>query len=93
MRLTAGQRASATLTRAIQAHVRGTTAPYKYPREIIYVTELPKTISGKIRRAELREWLKGGIPEGVQISPALAEVRVGSDGNSVTSVANTAAFP
>jgi acyl-coenzyme A synthetase/AMP-(fatty) acid ligase len=31
------------------------TAPYKYPREIEFVTELPKTISGKIRRVELRE--------------------------------------
>jgi acetyl-CoA synthetase len=34
------------------------TAPYKYPRAIEYVTELPKTTSGKIKRAELkkREW-------------------------------------
>jgi len=31
------------------------TAPYKYPREIQFTTELPKTISGKIRRVELRE--------------------------------------
>jgi acyl-coenzyme A synthetase/AMP-(fatty) acid ligase len=30
------------------------TAPYKYPREIEFVTTLPKTISGKIRRMELR---------------------------------------
>jgi site-specific DNA recombinase len=34
---------------------KGITAPYKYPREIEFVTELPKTISGKIRRVELRE--------------------------------------
>ena len=30
------------------------TAPYKYPREIVFVPDLPKTISGKIRRGELR---------------------------------------
>jgi len=34
------------------------TAPYKYPREIHFVGELPKTISGKIRRSELREQLR-----------------------------------
>jgi hypothetical protein len=34
---------------------KSVTAPYKYPREIEFVTELPKTISGKIRRVELRE--------------------------------------
>jgi acetyl-CoA synthetase len=38
--------------------VRELTAPYKYPREIHYVTELPKTVSGKIRRSELRERLR-----------------------------------
>ena len=39
----------------LQEHVKSVTAPYKYPREIEFVTELPKTISGKIRRVELRE--------------------------------------
>jgi acyl-coenzyme A synthetase/AMP-(fatty) acid ligase len=34
--------------------VKRTTAPYKYPREIEFVDELPKTVSGKIRRVELR---------------------------------------
>jgi acetyl-CoA synthetase len=34
--------------------VKRTTAPYKYPREIEFVIELPKTISGKIKRNELR---------------------------------------
>ena len=43
------------LARDIQAHCRRETAPYKYPREIEFVTELPKTVSGKIRRVELRE--------------------------------------
>jgi acyl-coenzyme A synthetase/AMP-(fatty) acid ligase len=46
---------SDALTAEIQEHVKTTTAPYKYPREIEYVDELPKTISGKIRRVELRE--------------------------------------
>lgn len=42
----------------LQAHVKSVTAPYKYPRRIEFVEELPKTVSGKIRRVELRdrEW-------------------------------------
>jgi acetyl-CoA synthetase/medium-chain acyl-CoA synthetase len=39
----------------LQDHCRRLTAPYKYPREIEFVTELPKTISGKIRRVDLRK--------------------------------------
>jgi acetyl-CoA synthetase/medium-chain acyl-CoA synthetase len=39
----------------LQKHVQTVTAPYKYPREIEFVDTLPKTISGKIRRVELRE--------------------------------------
>lgn len=39
----------------LQEHVKRVTAPYKYPREIEFVTELPKTTSGKIRRLELRQ--------------------------------------
>jgi acetyl-CoA synthetase len=35
--------------------VKTVTAPYKYPRQIEFVPELPKTVSGKIRRVELRE--------------------------------------
>lgn len=46
---------SDALASDLQAYVRNATAPYKYPREIEFVTELPKTISGKIRRVELRE--------------------------------------
>ncbi|MBF0481449.1 MAG: AMP-binding protein [Desulfovibrionaceae bacterium] len=45
---------SDALTRELQAHVKSVTAPYKYPRVIDYVAELPKTISGKIKRAEIR---------------------------------------
>ena len=47
--------ASDELALSLQNHVRQSTAPYKYPRAIEFVTELPKTISGKIRRVELRE--------------------------------------
>ena len=46
---------SEELTLSLQEHVRRVTAPYKYPRAVSYVTELPKTISGKIRRVELRQ--------------------------------------
>lgn len=42
------------LTKELQDHVKKVTAPYKYPRVIEYVSELPKTISGKIKRAEIR---------------------------------------
>jgi len=45
---------SEELTRELQDHVKKVTAPYKYPRIIEYVQELPKTISGKIKRAEIR---------------------------------------
>jgi acetyl-CoA synthetase/medium-chain acyl-CoA synthetase len=38
----------------LQEHCKRVTAPYKYPREIEFVAELPKTVSGKIRRVELR---------------------------------------
>ncbi|MGP4066513.1 acyl-CoA synthetase MbcS [Oceanobacillus sp. M65] len=42
------------LIKELQDHVKETTAPYKYPREIEFIKELPKTTSGKIRRIELR---------------------------------------
>jgi acyl-coenzyme A synthetase/AMP-(fatty) acid ligase len=56
--LAGGYEPSDELTAELQAHVRELTAPYKYPREIHFVTELPKTVSGKIRRSELRERLR-----------------------------------
>ena len=43
------------LAKTLQEHVKHETAPYKYPRIIEFVNELPKTISGKIRRVEIRE--------------------------------------
>jgi acyl-coenzyme A synthetase/AMP-(fatty) acid ligase len=53
--LAPGHVGSDELVLSIQDHVRQSTAPYKYPRAVEFVTELPKTISGKIRRVELRE--------------------------------------
>jgi len=53
--LAPGHAGSATLVAELQEHVKTVTAPYKYPREIEFVTDLPKTISGKIRRTELRD--------------------------------------
>jgi acetyl-CoA synthetase len=48
-------RADEKLIEEIQNHVKRVTAPYKYPRIVEFVNELPKTISGKIRRVEIRE--------------------------------------
>jgi len=58
--LAPGKTGSPELARELQDFVKHGTAPYKYPREIHFVDELPKTISGKIRRSELREWLRTG---------------------------------
>lgn len=46
------------LTRELQEHVKTVTAPYKYPRKVAFISELPKTVSGKILRSKLRnqEW-------------------------------------
>jgi acetyl-CoA synthetase len=52
--LTPGYRPSGELVREIQDFVKARTAPYKYPREIEFMNELPKTVSGKIKRAVLR---------------------------------------
>ncbi len=53
--LSKGYTASPELATELQEHVKKITAPYKYPRIIEFVTELPKTISGKIRRVQIRE--------------------------------------
>ena len=50
-----GHEGADALAKELQDHVKTLTAPYKYPREIHFVDELPKTVSGKIRRTELRE--------------------------------------
>ena len=48
-------KADEKLVKELQDHVKKVTAPYKYPRVIEFVDELPKTISGKIRRVEIRQ--------------------------------------
>ena len=53
--LTKGTEGNDALKKEIQKYVKERTAPYKYPRVIEFLDELPKTISGKIRRVELRE--------------------------------------
>ena len=53
--LAPGYLPSDELVENLHSHVRSTTAPYKYPRLVEFVSELPKTVSGKIRRVELRE--------------------------------------
>jgi acyl-coenzyme A synthetase/AMP-(fatty) acid ligase len=58
--LRAGVEPDAALARELQEHVKAETAPYKYPRIVEFAESLPKTASGKIRRAELR----GGSPAG-----------------------------
>jgi acyl-coenzyme A synthetase/AMP-(fatty) acid ligase len=58
--LAPGFQGSDELARQLQDHVKEITAPYKYPRKLEFVDALPKTVSGKIRRIELREqeWQK-----------------------------------
>lgn len=52
--LAKGYEPSEELVKELQNHVKRTTAPYKYPRLVEFVAELPKTISGKIKRADIR---------------------------------------
>lgn len=56
--LAPGFTASEQLAQELKDHVKTVTAPYKYPRKLAFVKQLPKTVSGKIRRIELRkqEW-------------------------------------
>ena len=53
--LAKGYTASDELKKELQNHVKKNTAPYKYPRIVEFVEELPKTISGKIRRVQIRQ--------------------------------------
>jgi len=53
--LAAGLVGDAATTRLLQDHVKATIAPYKYPRRIVFVAELPKTQTGKIQRFRLRK--------------------------------------
>ncbi|WP_031514548.1 AMP-binding protein [Desulfofalx alkaliphila] len=62
--LAEGYQPSLELVKELQNHVKKITAPYKYPREIEFIDSLPKTVSGKIRRVQLRqmERAKKGLP-------------------------------
>ena len=53
--LSRGYQPSDELRQELQGFVKANTAPYKYPRIVDFVAAMPKTISGKIRRVELRE--------------------------------------
>ncbi|MCL2882537.1 MAG: AMP-binding protein [Coriobacteriia bacterium] len=57
--LARGYEPSPELARELQEHVKKVTAPYKYPRIIDFVDDLPKTVSGKIKRAEIRDRDRG----------------------------------
>jgi acyl-coenzyme A synthetase/AMP-(fatty) acid ligase len=57
------------LASELQEHVKAVTAPYKYPRVVAFVEELPKTASGKVRRSELRELDAQGLVNGVVSVP------------------------
>ena len=63
-----GHQPTKSLAAELKRHAKKITAPYKYPREIEFVTELPKTTSGKIRRAELRRL--AGARAGLATPPA-----------------------
>ena len=52
--LAKGYQGTPELTKELQNYVKKVTAPYKYPRVVEYVDELPKTVGGKIKRAEIR---------------------------------------
>ena len=61
--LTAGTEGNDALRHEIQQYVKENTAPYKYPRQIEFIAAMPKTTSGKIRRAALREMAKAAAKE------------------------------
>ena len=56
--LTKNQQPSDELVKEIQNYVKTHTAPYKYPRQVEFIPAMPKTVSGKIRRTELRNMSK-----------------------------------
>jgi len=51
----AGDAADAEMTAELQSHVKRVIAPYKYPREVEFVSSLPKTATGKLQRFSLRD--------------------------------------
>jgi acetyl-CoA synthetase len=79
--LNKGYEPSESLVRDIKNYVKRTTAPYKYPREIEFIAELPKTISGKIKRNELRA-AEQKKTERRQIIPASSFFRASAPGRT-----------
>ncbi|MFD9727299.1 thioesterase family protein, partial [Streptomyces sp. NPDC059072] len=65
----------ATTVKELQDHVKRTVAPYKYPRAVEFVTELPRTSNGKLQRAELRRLAGSAGPRRVVPTPSRAEDR------------------
>ena len=61
--LRAGQTGDAAMIKTLQDFVKATVAPYKYPRAIEFVTELPKTQTGKLQRFELRRMAAAGASQ------------------------------
>jgi 2-aminobenzoate-CoA ligase len=61
--LRAGMTGDAAMIKTLQDHVKATVAPYKYPRAIEFVTELPKTQTGKLQRFELRRMAAAGASQ------------------------------
>jgi len=60
--LAAGVEGDAALVSALQDHVKREIAPYKYPRAIEFVAQLPKTETGKLKRFALRQIAQGNAP-------------------------------
>src|SRR4051812_3865805 len=63
--LTPGFAADAAMASALQEHVKREIAPYKYPRAVEFVTELPKTHTGKLKRFALRQMAEAGATSGL----------------------------
>ena len=68
-----GYAPSDALASELQDHVKAQTAPYKYPRIVDFAADLPKTASGKVRRAELRERARGRVRGRRRLLPAAAD--------------------
>lgn len=61
--LAKGYEPSDELAKELQEYVKHETAPYKYPRIVEFIPEMPKTISGKIQREVIRQWDKVKYPD------------------------------
>jgi acetyl-CoA synthetase/medium-chain acyl-CoA synthetase len=64
VKLKPGVERSSAMARELQEHVKRIAAPHKFPREVEFVDELPKTANGKVRRSELREAEKARMRNG-----------------------------